>query len=464
MGESLQELTGRSTPSVFEFSPTIVPFHARAINALDSYDFNEGYPEILLSGSIGSGKSLLAAHLGVRHCLQYPGATVAICRRALPDIKATIYQTIVEHLECEQLKEGRDFKLRTVNAEVEFSNGSLIKPLFWADKKWARIRSVALSAAIFEEITENNEEDKRAFEEIKGRIGRKLHVPEKFLIAATNPDEPTHWVAKYFISDPRASRFVFYSNSLENPFLPESYIRQLKADMNPKLAERLIYGQWVSIQGERLYYGYSSEANYRPHELNWKSVAGEVSLCFDFNIAGGKPMSSCAMLSDRHGDHHVFKAIGIESMKTGQVLEHWDEWGLFKGLEQSNRGITICGDAAGANRDTRGLYSDWDIIFKWLAQHYPRLPVSKRVPQSNPPVRVRQNIVNSLCVDGNGRHRLYVYKDAKLLDEGLLGTKAKKGSTYDEDDSFHAQHVVSALGYGLVAVTQKSAPITAGRY
>lgn len=367
---------------------------------------------------------------------------------------------ILEHLDCEELVEGRDYFARTVNAEIEFRNGSLIKPLYWSDNKFTRIRSVPLSAAIFEEITENDEDDQRAFFEIKARIGRVLHVKEKFIIAATNPDDPTHWVARYFIRDKQPSRRVFYSNTLQNPFLPPSYIEQLKKDMHPKLAERLIYGKWVTLHGEKLYYGYETEQNYRDYSFDWKNTQGDVTLTFDFNIGQGKPMSSCAFLTDRYDDHHVFKTFAIESARTEEALEHWDDYGLFANLRE----ITICGDASGRARDTRGKFSDWDIVGNFLKRNYPALVIKWRIPNANPAIRVRQNVVNSLCKDGNGKTRLRIYKDAKLLDEGLNGTKARKGSTYDEDDSFFAQHVVAALGYGLVPKIVKSSPINMGRY
>jgi hypothetical protein len=445
----------RTTPSFFEFSPLHIPFHSEVIDLVEEYDYKKGYPEILLSGSVGSAKSILAAHIAVKHCIKYAGARLAICRRALPDIKRTIFQTIVEHLDCQELKPDKDYKVRHVNAEIEFRNGSIIEPLFWSDNRFTRIRSVPLSAAIFEEITENDEDDKMAFYEIKARIGRILHVPEKFIIAATNPDGPEHWVYRYFIGDPETSRFVFYSNTLQNPFLPKDYIEQLKKDMHPKLAERLIYGRWVTLQGERVYYGYDTQKNFKNVSYDWQFSSLPIYLCFDFNIGRDKPMSSCAFIEEPNGTFHVFKSFGIDSARTADAIDAWKQFGLFK---NQNRKIIICGDATGASRDTRGPNSDWDIVKKEISNLTSNYEM--KVPRSNPEVRVRQNVVNSLCIDGTGNHRLFIYKDAKLVDEGLNGTKVRRGSTYQEDDSFHAQHVVSALGYGLCAATIKGAPIT----
>lgn len=84
-----EELPERSNPSLTTFSPFHIPFHGELIHDLAHFDFSTGAFEALLSGSVGSGKSILAAHLGVRHCIQYPRARIILARRSLPDLKKT---------------------------------------------------------------------------------------------------------------------------------------------------------------------------------------------------------------------------------------------------------------------------------------------------------------------------------------------------------------------------------------
>lgn len=375
----------------------------------------------------------------------YSGAKAAICRRALPDIKSTIFQMICDHLaDDEQLFEGEHYKILTNTATIKFCNGSEITPLYWADKRWSRMQSRPLSCAYFEELTENDASEKNAFDFVRSRIGRVLHVPERFIVAGCNPDEPDHWVYKYFMESPHASKFVFYSQMDDNPFLLPSYKAHLRATLNPLLARRLLDGEWISLQGERIYFAYSREKNYKDEFFNYENVSGEFFLAFDFNIGHGKPMSSCIGLKDRHETYHVFKSIGIEGVSTLKAMESWSETGIISKIQS----LTICGDASGFNRDTRGQFTDWDIVSKFLSENYPRLQINWKVPRSNPSVRYRQNLVNSVCESKKG-HRLILYKDAQLLHEGLMGTKNKKGSSYLEDDSFYGQHVVSALGYAL---------------
>ena len=48
--------------------------------------------------------------------------------------------------------------------------------------------------------------------------------------------------------------------------------------------------------------------------------------------------------------------------------------------------------------------------------------------------------------------KLFVYKDAPTVDEGLRLTKLKSGAQYLEDDNNHYQHISSALGYAICGV------------
>jgi hypothetical protein len=434
----------RSTPSYFDFNPNFIPYQIEVLDSLDAYDYSQGLHEVLLSGSVGSAKSILCAHAAVRHCIENDQARFIIGRRTLPDIKKTMFQMIVEHLECDELEEGRDYFLRENTAEVFFRNGSEIVPYYWADKKFKRVRSVNASSGWIEELTENDEKDSKAFFEMKARLGR-LKIKEKFLLCSTNPDSPAHWAHKYFIEGSKTSntRHVFYSKTRDNPFLDPSYIRQLEEDLDPKEARRLIHGEWVEINSDRIYSQYDSEKNYinKPYTIK---RGHPIALCFDFNIGHGKPMSSCALQSDDK-EFHIFNEVVIEGARTEEIMDEWFEKGIF------NHGskILIYGDASGRARDTRNIRSDYDIIENYL-KRIQGLKYEMRVPRDNPAVRTRHNLVNAYCLNEAGERRLFVYKDAKVTHDGMRLTSLKPGGNYIEDDSKPYQHVTTALGYCVV--------------
>jgi hypothetical protein len=374
-------------------------------------------------------------------------------RRSLPDLKKTIFQTIIEHLECEELQEGRDYFYRETTAEIWLSNKSEFIPYTWADKKYKRVRSINASAAWFEELTENDQEDRQAYFEAKARIGRIPHIAqqERFILSCSNPDSPAHWAHRYFIQEESPTRRVYYSLTEQNPFLDKAYISQLKKDLDPREARRMLYGEWVDINAERIYYAYDSQRQYLKTQDYKIQDHLPITLNFDFNIGEGKPASSVAYQYDRARDtFHVFDELVIHGFRTLDIIEQWDALGYFSGKHE----IIIHGDASGEARDTRSVMNDYEIIRKYLANKGIRFKME--VPRANPPIRVRHNKVNSYCLNEAGETRLFLYKKCKTVDEALRLTALKKGADFTrEDDSKAYQHIGTALGYGLVYDTQR---------
>jgi len=339
-----------STPSFTDFDPDVIPYQREVLRTIRDYNYEKGILEVLLSGSVGSAKSLLMAHIALYHVITNAGARLLLGRKALPDLKDTIFQKVLEHIEGSPLQSY----IRSVNhtsPKIQFINGSEIITRSWADKKYKKMRSLELSAAIFEELTENNNDDAQAYTETKMRIGRLPHVKENFFISATNPDSPSHWVYKYFIEPKMSSRVVFYSVTTDNPFLPPQYIQQLKDELDPKLARRMIYGEWLEIASEVVYHAYDRDVNFRDKDYEVDTFY-PVHIAWDFNIGDGKPLS-CCLFQYIDGKFHIFDEVVVEGMRTLDSCEELATRGL---LDYRTKYI-INGDASGKHRDTRTLRS-----------------------------------------------------------------------------------------------------------
>lgn len=427
-----------STPTLSEFDPRNIPFQYNVIKDIrKNYDYTLGKHEILLSGSVGSAKSLLIAHLAVTHCLIYPGACGLVCRKTMPSLKDTILQKIIDHIgiDC-------SYDINQSRGIITFPNGSKIISYSWADKKYMKARSYELSFAIIEELTEN--EDDAFYIEINNRIGRLPHIKENWICSATNPDSPAHWAYERFVISSNPNRHVYYSNTFDNPFLPKTYIEQLKKDLDPKMARRMIHGEWIEISQDVIYHAYTKENNYvdSDYEINTRLP---IHISWDFNIGEGKPLS--CVLFQYVGDVFLFfDEVVIDGARTLESVEEIDDRGYFSRKQK----IIVHGDASGKARDTRSIRSDYDIIEHFISNHSDRPPYEMQVPRSNPPVRSRHNKVNSYMENDLGQHRLTVYKKCKTLDKGFRLTALKKGGKYIEDDSKSFQHITTAAGYGIV--------------
>lgn len=466
-----------STPSFSEFDPRAVPYQARVVDDMQfNFDYSLGIHEILLSGSVGSAKSILMAHCALKHVWTYARSRGCMARLAMPDLRDTIFMKLLEHIEGTVktdgtlIREGKDFGFSTSTCSIWFSNGSEIISRSWSDKKFKKLGSLELSFAIVEELTENDGDFWKGIVMLRTRVGRLPHVPENWVMYATNPDSPEHPAYDYFQIGDRQDgrteklaprRHVYFSRTHDNPFLPDWYTEGLLEDLDPKLARRLVYGEWVEIRTEVIYHSYG-RANFVEADYE-VDVAKPIYVSFDFNIGAGKPMSAClsqVALRDGKPVFHFFDEVVVEGADTEDLV-----------IEMAGRGLLdyeaeyiVHGDAAGKARSTKSKTTDYDIIERGFARH--RTPAGLKVtfeidvPKANPPVRTRHNLVNAYCKNAAGATRLYVYQPCKMLDKGLKLTALKSNGQYVEDDRPAYQHVTTAAGYHIVSVHEaiKSRP------
>lgn len=462
-----------STPGFSEFSPESIEWQDIAVDEiLHQYDYSLGAHEVLMSGTVGSGKSMPAAHIAVYICLKYPGARGAICRRTLGDLRETFYQKIKEHLSnCPMLKEGVHYWLVDSTCTVRFANGSKIIARTWHDGDHEKMRSLDLTFVVFEEAIEMEDEDKGFAEETLLRLGRTTHIPIALAIYITNPGSPEHWLYEHFrldldedpeyrdqadLSERPATKHVYYSMLDDNGFLPKWYGDQVSRGLPPKMAERLRRGRWIAIAEKVIYYEYKKQVHYRSQEYAIREDL-PIRFSWDFNIGEGKPMSVIAFQYDPAEDtFHFFDEVIINGMRTAQSCEELAARGYF---DVPGRHFVIHGDATGKHRDTRNNKSDWDIIKKFFANltvtrdDGKEAPISWefKVPLSNPQIRKRHNIVNAYLRNDLDEVRCYFYAGTPIADKGMRLTKLKKGSQIQEDDSKDYQHVTTAVGYGIYA-------------
>ena len=88
-------VVSKSTPTFFEFDVKKIPYQYRLVYDIKTrYDYSIGPHYVLLSGSVGSSKSSVMAWLLIQHCISNTGARALIGRKALPDLKDTLFQKL----------------------------------------------------------------------------------------------------------------------------------------------------------------------------------------------------------------------------------------------------------------------------------------------------------------------------------------------------------------------------------
>lgn len=433
-------LTASAVPRLHEFNPYLVPYQIEVISLIrQEYNFNLGPLEILLSGSVGSAKSLLLAHIVVTHALMYAGAGVLVGRRVHKDMKNTIWNMILKHY-----PEFRQYWNKS-DTTIRLPNGSIIYGVSWDKGDYDKFRSYELSLAVIEELTENDTME--MVTEIRMRLGRAQGVPENLLICATNPDSPHHPAYQYFIEGASETRRVFYSRTEDNPFLPAWYIDSLRRDLDAKMIRRMLFGEWIEINSENVYYEYEDERVYRDYDYTF-DYRLPLDIMLDFNNSkAGKPMSVAAG-QYKDGSYHIAKTWIIAGMRTLDMLDEVVEDGYFN-LPFPE--IRFFGDASGKHGDTRSNKSDWELIENFVSNHKPKHKLSLEyfieVPESNPPIKKRHNTMNGLFKNDLGQTRIFIYKQAKDAAKGFRLTQLVEGANLKEDDSLREQHITTAIGY-----------------
>lgn len=435
-----------------EYDPSLIPYQLQCIRDIKtSFDYSSGPMEILCSGAIGSGKTTLLAHLIAVHMIQNDNALVGLGRLSLKYLKDTLFNEVITQLG------DIPHKVNYSTGTIELTkNKSKAMCFSWSDKQYKKVRSYQFSMFAIEELTETNTEE--MYNEIYSRLGRRSDIDECFLISATNPDEPDHWVYERFIGKPSDRKIVYYSKTEDNQLLPEAYLKNLRATMDPMMARRMLEGEWLSISKEVLYHQMSDQ-NVMQKKLT-PNPNLPIWISWDFNIGVGKPMSVC-LGQFINGHAFMFDEVILDGMRTVDTLEELNERGYFDGTYS----INVCADATGSHRDTRGVKDDIIIIRDYIANVPARVPFRMMVPKSNPPIRTRHNLVNSYLCNAEDERRLHISPTCKTIVKGLRLTKLKKSGSYQEDDSMREQHVTTALGYMLYQMDRstKKTGVTQGR-
>lgn len=463
-------------PTLLNFDPTQVPSQELLIDDFYYRIANEGggLKQILLSGSVGSAKSISMCHIICRMALQYPGIKIGLGKRTMPLLKATLIKDILEHLPEEVVA-----NYNKSSGQIDLVNGTQMLPFSWADGKFKKVRTFEFTVFAIEEFTETDDDE--IYDEILMRIRQNYNnqehrflaacadmeippAPPKVFIAATNPDEPDHFIYERMIAkagwidgeridteeaDPNIN--IYYSKTLDNPHLKPDYIETLKSIQDPQMAERMLFGKWISIKGEGIYTAYDPDIHYK--QADYKvNPRYPVHISFDFNVADGKPASTC-MFQYINDTFHFFDEAVVHSTNTHKMMTELDNRGIF----DKPWLFIINGDHTGWNKHSSSKNSDYAVIKEYLENHPARPEFEIKVlKKRNPPVKARHNLVNAYMKNLKGQVRLYVYNDCKILHKGFKLTSLKQGANYIEDDSKDYQHVTTAAGYGIYETLRKS--------
>lgn len=207
---------------------------------------DRGFNEVLYSGAVGCGKSMLLAIALLRY-ISFPNTPVLLCRYNLSDLKKSTLKTL---LEPETQRDGSvrppllpTQAIKSYNKSegvIVLHNDSQIILSGVSDVE--KIRSINCAAAFCEEASEFTEEMWTA---VQQRARTPCELPN-VVMAATNPKHKGHFLYRRFFKDNIETRRVITVSAYSNPYLSDSYIRALENLPEPERSKMLL-GEWVDV-------------------------------------------------------------------------------------------------------------------------------------------------------------------------------------------------------------------------
>ena len=274
-------------------------------------------------------------------------------------------------------------------------------------------------------------------------------------VAAGTP-EGLNYLADLFGPDRDPSYRVYTMRTQDNPYLPDSYLEQVRANATEAELAAYLDGKFVNMSGALAYSAFSAERQMKPLTLD---PYLPLRITFDFNVDPMTVVIGQQWMGPYGVEFGVTEAIALMASTVFDVCAE-----VVKRHPRWTPGVVVYGDASGKSRTHQSLKSNYDHIRSALASIG---PVTLKVPMANPPVTLRLNSVNRLCEDARHITRLWLNGDpqqprtspCRELVKSLQQTVKKSGT----DDVWKkpgetVTHTGDALGYWLTVEAPAQTP------
>lgn len=208
------------------------------------------------------------------------------------------------------------------------------------------------------------------------KISERTRQPSKLpnsIAAVTTPDQGySGFVYDRWVTRADDSTELIKASTLSNPYLPDGYVDQIRANYDAALAEMYINGEFVSLTANKVYHYFNRDT----HGTDMIIEPGDrLHIGLDFNIGGCCAVvfvldDECPVAVDEFVSHDTRDFINNVKVRYG------------------SHDVTVYPDASGRAGRTNATVSDIGLI--------EQAGLRVEAPAKNPYVRDRVNAVNSL--------------------------------------------------------------------
>lgn len=325
------------------------------------------FPAIV--GGLGSGKTMAGTVRLAMKMLADPGINTAhymptydlLRLRAMPGMEALLEQLGIAY--------------KTNKQEFSITVEGYGSVIFRSYDNPARIVSYEVAHSIVDEL-DTLPKDKAAL--VWRKISERNRQRCRGINTIGNVTTPDHGFSGFTYSrwgkNPAPGYSIIKAATASNPFLPDGYIEQIRANYDPILADMYLNGEFVSLSQNKVYHFFDRAKHHTERTMQaWDQY---LHIGLDFNIGG-----TCATVWLVENN----RPLAVDEFTSHDTADFINRAQVYR---TPGRVVTVYPDASGRSNSTNASGSDVAL----LTQAGLRVDA----PQANPLVRDRVNCVNAL--------------------------------------------------------------------
>ena len=292
----------------------------------------DGHRILVFYGGAGSGKSFFVAQRLVYKALR-SRRKILVLRKVNRTTKASTFQLLLDTLKQFGIYQYCD--INRTDFTITLPNGSAFLCMGLDDPE--KIKSITgLTDAWLEEATEFTLDD---FSQVNLRV-RDPKAEDQEIILSFNPVSKANWCyLQFFADNPELEEFrstvkVVHTNYLDNPFLPEEYIKALllMKSINEVYYKIYALGEFGSL--EKLVYNNWQVADFDP-----AAIKGQLLCGLDFGYTNDPTRFVASVLVESERRVYVFKEWGGTGFLNDEIAKQIKEMGFAeqKSIEEIKR-------------------------------------------------------------------------------------------------------------------------------
>lgn len=368
-------------------------------------------PSTGLIGGFGSGKSVIATLKCIEKLKSNPNITIGYYLPTYPLIKSIAFNNFNTYFE----KLGIPFTLHETDKKYSTPIGNVI--LRSLDNPSLIVGYETAYAVIDEADVLSKEKMNKSFKAVVARNRQKMPDKTDNSVDMVSTPEGFKFLYDYYVKNASERRVMIKAKTLDNPWLPKSYIENLYDTYPLKQLEAYMSGEFVNLESDNVYSYFNRETNHKSITIQPNEA---LHVGMDFNITN---MNAVIHLERFNIKYAIDEIVG--AYDTQQVCA------LIREKYPNNR-VIIYPDASGKARSTSGK-SDHQILKE------NRFIIKS--PESNP--RVRDRVASQNMAFQKQTYFIDINK-CPILTEALEQLPYKNG---EPDKTSGFDHICEASGY-----------------